>query len=137
MDYATAGYNPAKVLIDERLSPKLVTLARERGFVASTHATWMGLHGKADWSLVDYAVEHDYVLVTNNCTDFIPLVMRQAHHPGLICINFAHGLSSRDAQRRLLAKALDEIDAAHLPDSVHDVTLEADTTVRITSPAFP
>jgi hypothetical protein len=34
-----------KFLIDEGLSPALALLARERGFVESSHVTWLGKSG--------------------------------------------------------------------------------------------
>ena len=137
MDYEMAGYRPAKVLIDECLSPALAKLARQRGFVASTHVRWIGLGGKGDWSVAGYAAEHGYALVTNDRTDFTRLLAREPHHPGLICINVAHGLNSLNVQRTMFAHALDKIDAEQLPGNIFDVTMHADGTVRITSSTPP
>lgn len=137
MDDGTVGYLPAKVLIDECLSPALATLARQQGLAASTHVSWIGLGGEGDWSVVGYAAEHGYALVTNDRADFIRLLAQEPHHPGLICINVAHGLNSRDVQRTIFAHALDQIDADQLPGSIFDVTLDTDGTVRITRETSP
>jgi predicted nuclease of predicted toxin-antitoxin system len=71
-----------KFLIDECLSPTLVWLAHDRGFGESTHVNWLGLRSRKDWSLLRRAVDAGYVLVTNNTTDFTPLVSREMVHPG-------------------------------------------------------
>ena len=41
-----------KFLIDECLSPGLAVMARESGFLESTHVTWLGLRSRQDWALV-------------------------------------------------------------------------------------
>ena len=87
--------------------------------------------GRQDWNLVAHAIKHGYTLVTNNRADFTGL-LRERHHPGLICINVAHGRDSLHVQQTLFAHALTEIDAEHLPGHVFDVTLDEDDTVRIT-----
>jgi hypothetical protein len=40
----------------------------------------------AGWSVVRRAVANDYVLVTNNATDFLALRGREDVHAGLVCI---------------------------------------------------
>ncbi len=67
------------------------------------------------------AVDAGYVLVTNNTTDFTPLVSRETVHPGLVCLNVAPGLMSLEVQRRLFALALE----------VLQITLLADWSVRV------
>ena len=46
---ALAGttFRAVKFLIDECLSPRLATIARERGCPQSTHVTWLGLRARA------------------------------------------------------------------------------------------
>ena len=80
-----------KFLIDECLSPTLATMARGCGFPESTHVTWIGLRSRQDWTLVRRAVDDGYVLVTHNSTDFTAMMEHESHHPGLICMNVAHG----------------------------------------------
>lgn len=119
-----------KFLIDECLSPSLALVARERGFPESTHVTWLGLRAREDWALVRRAVADGYVLVTNDRTDFTPLMEREDRHPGLICITVAHGLMSLDVQTRLFEHALVRLAGEDIADRVLEVALQADRTVR-------
>ena len=89
-----------KFLIDECLSPALVAIARNRGFPQSTHVTWLGLRSRKDWALVRRAVHDGYVLVTNDTAGFTLLMEREHRHPGLICMNVAHGLMSLEVQTK-------------------------------------
>jgi predicted nuclease of predicted toxin-antitoxin system len=120
-----------KFLIDECLSPTLVQLARERGHGESTHVNWLGLRSRKDWSLLRRAVDAGYVLVTNNTTDFTPMVSRETVHPGLVCLSIAPGLMSLDVQRRLFALALDRLGEAEPINEVLQITLLADWSVRV------
>ena len=74
-----------KLLIDECLHPGLVAIAKERGIFAE-----FGSHvGKAGWqdhNLVPFAIENDYIIVTNNRRDFLKLYMQHELHGGLIII---------------------------------------------------
>lgn len=80
-----------KFLIDECLSPELVTIARQRGHLETTHVTWLGMRSRKDWSIARRAIDDGYVLVTNNTTDFTSLLDREELHPGLVCLNVAPG----------------------------------------------
>ena len=71
------------------------------------------------------------MLVTNNTTDFTPLVNREMVHPGLVCLNVAAGLMSLDVQRRLFTFALDEPGETEPINEAIQVTLPADRSVRI------
>jgi predicted nuclease of predicted toxin-antitoxin system len=119
-----------KFLIDECLSPELVGEARARGSVESTHVTWLGLRSRQDWSIVRRAVDHGFVLVTNNTTDFTTLLGREDIHPGLVCLNVAPGLMSLDVQKRLFALALDRLTDEPI-NEVLEITLRADRSIRI------
>jgi predicted nuclease of predicted toxin-antitoxin system len=55
-----------RLLIDECLSPDLVQLAVDAGHVESTCVRNRGLLGRKDWSLFEYLLEHDFILVTLN-----------------------------------------------------------------------
>ena len=120
-----------KFLIDECLSPTLVRLAHDRGFGETTHVNWLGLRSRKDWSLLRRAIDAGYVPVTNNTTDFTPLVSRETVHPGLVCLNVAAGLMSLDVQRRLFTLALDHLGEAEPVNEVIQVTLLANRTVRL------
>ena len=120
-----------KFLIDECLSPSLAIIARERGFPESTHVTWLGLRSRRDWVLVRRALDDGYVLVTHDTADFTVLMEREPLHPGLICLNVAHGLMRLSVQRNLFEYALSTIGDADLAGHVLEVTLAADGTVRV------
>jgi predicted nuclease of predicted toxin-antitoxin system len=59
-----------RFLIDECLSVGLVAVAKERGFQAD-YIAYLGKSGWSDWKLVSYALENDYIFVTNNRRDFL------------------------------------------------------------------
>lgn len=120
-----------KFLIDECLSPSLAAIARACGFPESTHVTWLGLRSRQDWALVRRAVDDGYTLVTHNRTDFTSLMEREPLHPGLVCLNVAHGLMRLDVQQELFELALTHIDDVGLEGHVLEITLSADTTVRV------
>lgn len=96
-------------LIDECLSPTLAQDAIDRGFVLSTHVVWRGLQGAPDWRICSYAMDHGFILVTNNIMDFRKLYARHSPHPGLICLTLDRDNKSRGLQRRLFGQALDAL----------------------------
>ncbi len=120
-----------KFLIDECLSPRLATIARERGYAESTHVTWLGLGAWQDWALVRRAVADGYVLVTNDRADFTSLMERESGHPGLVCVTVAHGLNSLDVQAGLFQLVLTRLADEDLAGRVLEIALRADRTVRI------
>ncbi|MDE0035431.1 MAG: DUF5615 family PIN-like protein [Deltaproteobacteria bacterium] len=120
-----------KFLIDECLSPELAMDARSRGFFESVHVTWLGLGSKADWAIVQRAIEDGYVLVTNNTTDFKRLVGREAIHPGLVCLNVAHEVMGLAVQKRLFSLALDHLAQDDPIDEVLEITMTRDRSVRV------
>lgn len=105
-------------------------MARECGFPESTHVTWIGLRSRRDWALVRRAVEDGYVLVTHNSADFTALMEHEPRHPGLICMNVAHGLMSLDVQQRLLEHAMTQIADVDLSGQIIEITLTAERKVR-------
>ena len=126
-----------KFLVDECLSPDLVTIARSRGHAESTHVTWLGLRSRKDWAIVRRAIADGYVLVTNNTTDFMALLRREKVHAGLVCINVAHGRMSLDVQKRLFALALDRL-ADHEPiNELLEITLNESRSVQVERYDFP
>ncbi len=126
-----------KFLVDECLSPNLVTIARDRGFSQSTHVTWLGLTSKKDWAIVRRAVVDGYVLVMNNTADFTSLMGREDVHGGLVCLNAAYGLISLDVQKRLFEHALDQLGNDEPVNEVLEITLTADQMVRTDRYALP
>ena len=120
-----------KFLIDECLSPALAIIARKLGFPESTHVTWLGLRSRQDWTLVRRSVQDGYVLVTNDTVDFTSLMERELRHPGLVCINVAHGLMSLDVQTKLFEHALTQLADVDLVGQVLEITLAANRAVRV------
>jgi predicted nuclease of predicted toxin-antitoxin system len=94
-----------RFLIDECLSVDLVTVAGESGHEAQ-HVARVGRAGWKDWNVVAYARDGDFVLVTNNASDFRQLYAAQPLHAGLVILI---PVVSRDVQRRLFKAALDEL----------------------------
>lgn len=120
-----------KFLIDECLSPALALLARQRGYVESTHVTWLGLRSRTNRLVVSRAVNEDYVLVNNNTTDFTLLIGQEDIHPGLVCLNVASGLMSLEAQKQLFALALDRLGNNEPINEVLEITLLEDKSVLV------
>ena len=125
-----------KFLIDECLSPELAAIEREQGF-HSMHVTWIGLKSKSDREIVHHAVEDDWVLVTNNAADFKRLVGRQEVHAGLVCINVAPGLMKLEVQKLLFSQALEQVAGGDSINTVVEITLLADSTVRTSRYSWP
>jgi predicted nuclease of predicted toxin-antitoxin system len=74
-----------KFLIDECLSPALVTVANEAGYEAY-HVAHRGWSGLTDAQLLAHLLDQDLTLVTNNGSDFRALLGAVELHPGLIVI---------------------------------------------------
>jgi predicted nuclease of predicted toxin-antitoxin system len=100
-----------RFLIDECLSVDLVAVAGECGHEAQ-HVARVGRAGWKDWNVIRYAGEGDFILVTNNASDFRQLYAAQPLHAGLVILIPA---VSRVVQQRLLRAALDELAAIGEP----------------------
>jgi predicted nuclease of predicted toxin-antitoxin system len=112
-----------RFLIDECLSVDLVTVAGESGHEAQ-HVAHIGRAGWKDWNVERYAGDGDFVLVTNNASDFRQLSAAQPLHAGLIILI---PVVSRVVQQRLFKAALDELAAIGEPiNRVLEVDLDAD-----------
>ena len=94
-----------KLLLDEHLSPWLVQGCAEKGIFAVAVAH-VGLAGQSDPTLWRYAFDNNFVIVTANTRDFIPLLDREIC-PGLIVLR--KGSLSRAEQWKWLENALDRI----------------------------
>ena len=112
-----------RFLIDECLSVDLVTVAGRSGHEAR-HVAHVGRAGWKDWNVVRYASDGDFVLVTNNASDFRQLYAAQPLHAGLVILIPA---VNRVMQQRLFRAALDEL--AEIGDPINrvlEVDLDAD-----------
>jgi predicted nuclease of predicted toxin-antitoxin system len=108
-----------RFLIDECLSIDLVLTANHAGHEAQ-HIARLGKAGWKDWNVAGYAAEGDFVLVTNNASDFRRLYAAHSLHAGLVIIVPS---VNRLAQQQLFRGALDEL--ARVGDPVNRV-LEVD-----------
>jgi predicted nuclease of predicted toxin-antitoxin system len=94
-----------RFLIDECLTIDLVDVAGQAGHEAH-HVAHVGRAGWKDWNVARYAREGDFILVTNNASDFRRLYAVQPLHAGLIILI---PTVSRTLQRHLFEAALDEL----------------------------
>jgi predicted nuclease of predicted toxin-antitoxin system len=109
-----------RLLVDENLSPRLVSVAHDRGYDA-TSVRDRDLLGVPDAKILQFCGDDDRVCVTNNADDFRELVGNLELHPGLIVMpNVA-----RDRQAQLLDAALAfiEQEAAATSQSPRDLML--------------
>ena len=117
-----------KLLIDECLSPDLAPIAWTAGFDCE-HVVRIGLQSAEDWYLVQRAVNDGRVFVTNNATDFKTLFGREEVHPGLVCLNFAHGHMTLASQKRLFQHALELLRSLDPVNEVLEIILHSDGLV--------
>ena len=112
-----------RFLIDECLSVDLVPVAGQAGHDAQ-HLAHIGRAGWKDWNVVRYARDGDFVLVTNNASDFRRLYAAQPLHAGLIILI---PVVDRALQRKLFRAALDELGAIGEPiNRVLEVDLDGE-----------
>jgi predicted nuclease of predicted toxin-antitoxin system len=112
-----------RLLVDECLSIDLVAIAAQAGHEAH-HIAHVGKAGWKDWNVVRYANGGDFVLVTNNASDFRRLYAREALHAGLVII--IPNVNRAD-QRRLFQSALAELTALGEPvNRVLEVDLDGE-----------
>lgn len=89
-----------RLLLDEHISPAIVQRLAELGIYAQS-VPHVGLAGCPDPIIWQYALEHDFVIVTTNARDFMGLLNVELH-PGIILLR--EGNLRRDEQwQRLLA----------------------------------
>ena len=134
-----------KFLIDECLSPDLATLARQRGFVESSHVTWLGKAGWKDWELKSFILDQDWTFVTRNSADFrgpenAPGSRGQYAgvilHTGLICINGPDQMGA-DEEADLFDIVLDTIGQGDLINEGIEITLSEDGEFELVRYALP
>jgi predicted nuclease of predicted toxin-antitoxin system len=112
-----------RFLIDECLSVYLVAVARQAGHEAH-HVAHIGRAGWKDWNVVRYPRNGDFILVTNNASDFRRLYAAQPLHAGLVILLPA---VDRNLQRRLFKAALDALATVGEPvNRVLEVDLDGD-----------
>jgi predicted nuclease of predicted toxin-antitoxin system len=116
-----------KFLIDECLSVGLTATAKARGHQAD-HVAHLGKSGWQDWNLVAFALENDYIFVTNNRSDFLKHYARVDVHSGLIII--IPNVKGSE-QGVLLDRALDVVEASDdVVNRVIEVRIDGTVTVE-------
>jgi predicted nuclease of predicted toxin-antitoxin system len=112
-----------RFLIDECLTVDLVTVAGQSGHEAH-HVAHVGRAGWKDWNVVRYARDGDFILVTNNASDFRELYATQPLHAGLVILI---PVVNRLVQQKLFRAALDELAAFGEPvNRVLEVDLDGE-----------
>ena len=115
-----------KFLIDECLTTRLVGVANDHGH-ESHHVAHLNLAGLKDWDVMDYAIKHDFVVVTNNAADFLRLYAERELHPGLVILIPNVPI---ELQQRLFTAALVQIAADGEPvNQVLEVDLQEEAVV--------
>lgn len=71
--------------MDECLTVELAREAQKAGFEAH-HVAHLGKASTKDWAIRNYAIDGDFVLVTNNASDFRTLYAATDLHPGLVIL---------------------------------------------------
>ena len=89
-----------RLLLIENVSPALVRLSADLG-VYSRSVPHVGLAGRTDHVIWQYALNHDFAVVTTNARDFIELLDTPVH-PGLIVLRES-GLSRQEQWERLIS----------------------------------
>jgi predicted nuclease of predicted toxin-antitoxin system len=92
-----------RFLIDECLPPALTVIANQEGHEAQ-HVVHIGKAGWSDQNVVRLAAEGDFIVVTNNASDFRKLYATQPLHAGLIILLPNAG---REVHMRLFKYALE------------------------------
>jgi predicted nuclease of predicted toxin-antitoxin system len=110
-----------RFLIDECLSVDLVVVAAQAGHEAH-HVAHVGRAGWKDWNVLRYARDGNFILVTNNASNFRRLYAAQPLHAGLVILLPTVG---RVLQQKLFRAALDELDVIGEPVN-REVDLDGD-----------
>ena len=112
-----------RFLIDECLTVELAREARKAGFEAH-HIAHLGKASTKDWAIRNYAIDRNFVLVTNNASDFQALYAATDFHPGLVVIVPNVAL---DKQALLFRAALEGISqAGDMTNKVLEVDISGD-----------
>jgi predicted nuclease of predicted toxin-antitoxin system len=100
-----------KFLIDNCLSPRLVELARTKGY-AAMHLRDLRLSERQDWQLASIIGDDGWTFVTRNVKDFVGpkgQYRRMDRHEGLVCLTWPEAENGRTLQLELFAAVLDAI----------------------------
>jgi predicted nuclease of predicted toxin-antitoxin system len=119
--------NYTKFLIDECLTKRLVSVAKKYAYWAQHVGQSKKLNGTSDWDLLRTITDQDFIFVTNNAKDFIPLYQKLNIHNGLIVIVPS---CSKKKQSELFADALRRLSVE--PDIINKIMfVELDGRITI------
>ena len=111
-----------KLLIDEDSQAKpLIKMLREAGHDVVT-VNEVGLKGKIDPLVLDYARNNERILLTHNCRDFEALHQQDPNHQGILAI-YQEADSSKNMSRQAIIKAIANLEAAALDLSSQFIAL--------------
>lgn len=96
-----------RFLIDENLSPVLVTYMVNTLGVDAVHVHAAGLTGASDDAVIAYAVREDRIVMTANGEDFRRLAKAVVDHPGLAIVLDADGRARQIVAAEALVQAVD------------------------------
>ena len=71
-----------RIFIDECLSAALVAVAKSKGFTAD-YGPHIGKVGWQDWNIVAFALQNNYIIVTNNRRHFLNEYIKIDVHSGV------------------------------------------------------
>jgi predicted nuclease of predicted toxin-antitoxin system len=115
-----------KFLIDECLTIDLILTASHEGYEAQ-HVARVGKAGWKDWNVAKYAGAGEFILVTNNASDFRRLYAAELLHPGLVIVIPNVG---RVVQQQLFKAAIKVLEEKGEPiNQVLEVDLAGDEVV--------
>lgn len=97
-----------RLLLDENISPALVGWLGQNEVYALA-VPHVGLSGLPDSEIWQYALDHDFSVVTTNARDFIKLLKEEVH-PGLIV--FRQSGLTREEQWEALLPVIEHIKAS-------------------------
>src|SRR5580692_9462161 len=122
-----------RLLLDEHISPALVARLAEVGIYAQS-VPHVGLAGRADHEIWQYALDHDFAVVTTNARDFIELLDIDVH-PGLIVLRES-GLSRQEQWDRI-EPVLQHLIERNDPDFMLNKVIEIEAPGRFSAREVP
>ncbi|HJQ59609.1 MAG TPA: DUF5615 family PIN-like protein [Vineibacter sp.] len=123
-----------RFLVDENLSPALPPIAHAAGHEAR-HVNHLGLRTTRDWTLLRFAIERAWTLVTNNAIEFLTRYAATVLHPGVV---FLVPSLPRASQIALFQAVLGHVRSLEsLVNQAIDVDLGPDNSILVRRYSLP
>ena len=74
----------------------------------------IGLAGKPDYLVLDYARQENRIVITHNCDDFEALHQANPSHPGILVVH-RDSNSSKNMNFKAIVKAISNLESAGIP----------------------